>query len=128
MFRDRAKTVSSPVQPNMPLWRIFSNAKTFSVEQRAALSRDITALYSMLPAFYVNVVFINCGDEDVWIGGEPKTNFVRIVIEQVARTMPSPDTERGRKFREGWMDRINDVCCAHTEIFGISWTDLTRRR
>jgi len=49
----------------MPLWHIFSHPDTFSLEQRAALARDVTALYSFLPAFYVNVIFINSGENDI---------------------------------------------------------------
>ena len=94
----------------MPLWRIFSHPDTFSLEQRAALARDVTALYGLLPAFYVNVIFINSGENDIWIGGKPKTNFVRIVIEQIARTLPNDATENGKATRKGWMDRINEVC------------------
>jgi lysophospholipase L1-like esterase len=93
----------------MPLWHIFSHPDTFSLEQRAALARDITALYGLLPAFYVNVIFINLGENDIWIGGKPKVNFVRIVIEQIARTLPDAATENGKARRKGWMDRINEV-------------------
>lgn len=94
----------------MPLWRIFSHPDTFSLEQRAAIARDVTALYGLLPAFYVNVIFINSSENDIWIGGKPKTNFVRIVIEQIARTLPDGATENGKARRKGWMDRINEVC------------------
>ncbi|KAJ9610717.1 hypothetical protein H2200_005494 [Cladophialophora chaetospira] len=100
----------------MPLWRIFSNPKTFSPAQRSGLAKAITALYVSrgLPAFYVNVLFIDLPDNDgaspsCFVGGEPNPNFVRIVVEQIARTMPSPDTEEGRKRRAGWMDMINET-------------------
>jgi hypothetical protein len=52
---------------------------TFSLSDREQpLARDVTALYGFLPAFYVNAVFINSGENDIWIGGKPKTNFVWI--------------------------------------------------
>jgi hypothetical protein len=73
-----------------------------------------TAAYSYvsrgLPAFYVNVIFVNTDETNLWIGGEPKKNFVRITIEQIARTMPNPDNEAGKAFRTAWMDEINEVC------------------
>lgn len=95
----------------MPVWRIFSNPSTFTAAQRAGLAKAVTDLYVSrgLPAFYVNVLFINLEEEDVWVGGEKRTNFVRIIVEQIARTMARPDTEEGKKFRTGWMDRINEV-------------------
>jgi len=95
----------------MPLWRVFAHPETFSREQRARFSKAITALYVSrgLPAFYVNVIFLDVSEDHVWIGGEPKKNFVRIVVEQIARTMPSPGTDEGREFRKQWMDEINEV-------------------
>lgn len=95
----------------MPLWRVFCNPGTFSKDQKAALARDVTATYKSLPAFYVNVIFIECGDDNIWIGGEAKRNFVRIVIEQIARQLPSEATDEGRAHRRRFMDRINEVGC-----------------
>ncbi|KIX03416.1 uncharacterized protein Z518_06968 [Rhinocladiella mackenziei CBS 650.93] len=95
----------------MPLWRIFTHPETFNHSQRAGIAKAVTDLYVSysLPAFYVNVIFVNVDEEDVWVGGESKSNFVRIVIEQIARSMSPPDTEEGRKARRSWMDRINGV-------------------
>ncbi len=71
----------------------------------------MTALYVSrgLPAFYVNVLFIPLEQDYYYIGGVAKKNFVRIVAEQIARTMPDPATEDGRKYRKSWMDLINEV-------------------
>jgi Putative oxalocrotonate tautomerase enzyme len=95
----------------MPLWRIFANPNTFSLSQREGIAKAITGLYTDigLPAFYVNVIFFDIGEDSLWIGGEQKPNFVRIAIEQIARTMPDPDTESGKAHRKGWMDMINAV-------------------
>jgi hypothetical protein len=93
----------------MPLWRIFAHPDTFSYEQRKGIAEAVTKLYKVLPAFYVNVIFIDVKEQDVWIGGEPKTNFVRIVIEQIARSLPSPETDEGKTIRPKWMQMINDV-------------------
>jgi len=95
----------------MPLWRIFANPHTFSPSQRAGLAKNITELYASrgLPAFYVNVIFLDVDEQQFWVGGEPKTNYVRVVVEQIARTMATPDTEEGQKRRRWWMDLINEV-------------------
>ena len=45
----------------------------------------------------------------MYVGGKPRSNFVRIAIEQIARTMPDPNTEKGKAYRKGWMDMINEV-------------------
>ena len=52
---------------------------------------------------------IDVKEDQVWIGGKPKSNFVRIVVEQIARTMPSPDTQDGKHHRAAWMNKINAV-------------------
>ncbi|KIW53262.1 hypothetical protein PV05_08851 [Exophiala xenobiotica] len=95
----------------MPLWRIFSHPQTFSKDQRVGIAQKVTELYVSrgLPAFYVNVIFIDIDENGIFIGGEPKKNFVRVVIEQIARTMSSPDTDEGKKSRRMWMDMINDT-------------------
>ncbi|KAL6246683.1 hypothetical protein RBB50_005990 [Rhinocladiella similis] len=95
----------------MPLWRIFSHPQTFTLDQRSALAKKVTDLYMSrgLPAFYVNVIFIDVDEKATFIGGEPRSNFVRIAVEQIARTMASPDTEQGQKQRTAWMDMINDT-------------------
>lgn len=93
----------------MPLWRIFSNPSTFSPATKSLLSKAITALYTdpagaALPAFYVNVLFIPLADSDFYIGGESRSNFVRIVVEQIALRMPNDIN-----FKRHWLDSINDA-------------------
>lgn len=93
----------------MPLWRIYAHPDTFTADQKEGIARALTKHYDVLPAFYVNVIFVDVEEGNVWIGGESKKNFVRIVVEQIARAMPSPDTQEGRAWRTGWMDKINQV-------------------
>jgi phenylpyruvate tautomerase PptA (4-oxalocrotonate tautomerase family) len=101
----------------MPLWRIFAHPSTFTTDQKRGLSQAITKAYvegAGLPAFYVNVIFIPLEEDEVWIGGEPRKNFVRIVVEQIARTMVTQER------RDFWMDHINKVstCIDFDEILG----------
>ncbi|KAF2098750.1 hypothetical protein NA57DRAFT_75988 [Rhizodiscina lignyota] len=105
----------------MPLWRIYSNSKIFTDEQKAGISEAITKLYSFLPAFYVNVIFIPLGDKDVFIGGKPTTNFVRITVEQIARTMAPSDTEEGKTRRRGWLMMINETLKPYIIDRGLDW-------
>ena len=109
----------------MPLWRIFYNPSTFSVDQRQSLAKAVTKLYTDppvgLPAFYVNVLFIPLQENEYFIGGEPRSNFVRIVIEQIARTLPEPDTEEGRQGRAGWNDKIAEVSFGIALCLGRKW-------
>ena len=109
--RLRFRTSSPLRSPNMPLWRIFAHPDTFSPPQRAAFAKDITDYYvdKGLPAFYVNVFFIPLEAENFFIGGTPRTNFVRISIEHIARHYPDGDTRAGKEYREGRMELINQV-------------------
>jgi hypothetical protein len=97
----------------MPLWRVYCNPATFTAEQKAGFAKAVTKLYMdppvELPAFYVNVLFIPLREDEVWIGGEVRKNFVRIVIEQIARGLPNPNTEEGQRVRKMWMNGINEV-------------------
>ena len=97
----------------MPLWRIFYNPSTLPADQRQSLAKAVTKLYTEppigLPAFYVNVLFIPLQENEYFIGGEPRSDFVRVVIEQIARTLPGPDTEAGKQGRATWNEKIVDV-------------------
>jgi phenylpyruvate tautomerase PptA (4-oxalocrotonate tautomerase family) len=97
----------------MPLWRIFHHPSAFTAEQKQALAADITKLYTSppvsLPAFYVNVLFVALEEDQLFIGGAARRDFVRIAIEQIARTMPDADSATGAAHRAAWMDRINEV-------------------
>lgn len=97
----------------MPLWRIYAHPSTFTKEQKAGLAAAITKLYTSppanLPAFYVNVLFIPLQEDEIWVGGETRKNFVRIAIEQIARTMDPSTTPEGEARRKRWMDKINQV-------------------
>ncbi|KIW24092.1 uncharacterized protein PV07_09826 [Cladophialophora immunda] len=95
----------------MPLWRIFSHPSIFTSAQREGISKAITDLYVSrgLPPFYVVVIFVDVDEKGIFVGGESKNNFVRIVVEQIARVMMGPETEEGKARRKAWMDRINDV-------------------
>lgn len=113
----------------MPLWRIFSHPETFSAGQKAALARDITALYheaAGLPKFYVGVVFIPLEAENIWVGGERRENFVRIVVEQIARYVHMDRLLQGRS--NGWdVDSCLLLKQRRDDNFGgHGWTKSTR--
>jgi len=95
----------------MPLWRIYCNSDAFSPEERTGLAQSITSLYTNmgLPAFYVNVLFIDVPEQNFLIGGQQTKNMIRFSVEHVARAMPSADSEEGRLRISKWMDRISNV-------------------
>jgi len=70
----------------MPLHQIFYPEGLYTAEEKASLSAAITAVYD-LPAFFVNVVFIPVAEGNFFVAGKIRNDFVRIVVDHVARKM-----------------------------------------
>ena len=75
----------------MPLWKIYHPVGAYTREDKHALSKRITDIYSAvpLPKFYVVVVFQEVPQDSFYVGGEPVRNFVRIHMDHIARQMTS---------------------------------------
>ncbi|MGO4155431.1 tautomerase family protein [Cupriavidus sp. YAF13] len=89
----------------MPLWKIYHPAGAYAAEDKKAMSKVITEAYAQIPIprFYVVVIFEELKEGSCFVGGEPRNNFVRFKIDQIARTIPSPI---GREF---WMRTIDEL-------------------
>ncbi|EPE08948.1 hypothetical protein F503_04535 [Ophiostoma piceae UAMH 11346] len=75
----------------MPLWQFFHPPSAFkTAEEKQAVVKDVTNLYTSwgLPAFYVVVQFfpltVDANNANAFVGGEPATNFVRIIVHHLA--------------------------------------------
>src|SRR5207249_1506946 len=71
----------------MPMWHIYCPADAYSAQEKQAFANAITDLYAgfvLLPRFYVSVVFQELPADCFFIGGEPRSNFVRISIDHIA--------------------------------------------
>lgn len=100
----------------MPLWKIYHPVGAFSPEQKKGLSEAITALYARgLPKFYVGVVFQEVAADSFFIGGEPADNFVRIWIDHIARTMPTPE------IRAKFIQMVDAALAPYVRDRGLSW-------
>jgi phenylpyruvate tautomerase PptA (4-oxalocrotonate tautomerase family) len=99
----------------MPLWKIYHPANTWSGPEKQALAERITALYRQLPKFYVGVVFQEVDAQCFYIGGEPRENFVRIWVDHIARTLPTPE------IRAKWLDMCNEALAPFVRDRGLSW-------
>jgi phenylpyruvate tautomerase PptA (4-oxalocrotonate tautomerase family) len=78
----------------MPMWQIFAPAGAYDTADKKAFSTAITDIYADLaglPRFYVVVVFEERPPGTVWVGGEPADNFVRVVIDHIARQLDTPE-------------------------------------
>lgn len=100
----------------MPLWKIYHPEDAFTAEQKRALSQTITELYApRLPRFYVGVVFQAVPADDFYLGGEPATNFVRIWVDHIARTLPNAEA------RTRWMNHVIAALTPHIGDRGFDW-------
>lgn len=94
----------------MPLHVIYHPPGIYTAEEKASLVSRITAIYTSppaeLPAFWVNVIFRPTPAEDFFVGGRgPTGNYVRIVVEHIARPL-STDTEHKRGFMKKYWAAI----------------------
>lgn len=77
----------------MPMWHIYSPEGAYDDADKAKLSSAITDVYADLaglPRFYVVVLFEERPAGSLWVGGEPADNFVRIVVDHIARQLETP--------------------------------------
>jgi phenylpyruvate tautomerase PptA (4-oxalocrotonate tautomerase family) len=73
----------------MPLWKVYHPVGAYSAEDKRALAKRITAVYSSLPRFYVNIIFQEIPEDSFYVGGEPSRQFVRIHMDHIARQLTS---------------------------------------
>jgi phenylpyruvate tautomerase PptA (4-oxalocrotonate tautomerase family) len=85
----------------MPYWEIFAPEGAFTPEDKKGLSSDLAHMYAEnvdIPLFYTVVRFQDLPANSLYVGGEDTTNFVRIVVDHIARHLPDPEY---RKFAMG---------------------------
>jgi phenylpyruvate tautomerase PptA (4-oxalocrotonate tautomerase family) len=98
----------------MPLWKIYHPVGAHTEDDKHAFAKRISDLYSVLPRFYVNVIFQEVPKESFYIGGEPVDNFIRFSIEHIARNLP----QEGRAL---WLDRTNEAIAPFVRARGFDW-------
>jgi hypothetical protein len=104
----------------MPLWRIYHATGTLSPPDQAQLARLITDLYSnapaTLPAFYVDVIYIEVPANKFFVAGHPRNDFVRFSIEHPAVHLNNEPTHMTR-FHEA----IDNVLVHFLKERGLEW-------
>lgn len=91
----------------MPLWTIHHTPGIFRAAEKRKLASRITDHYERvgLPRFYVVTLFQETAPEDLYVGGEPTSVGVRIVIDHIAG---APATRRPGSGSPGGSERF---CC-----------------
>jgi len=101
----------------MPFWTIYTPEHTFTAEQKNAIASDLTDGYSQyagIPKFYVVTVFQEVPSESFYVGGKPVDNFVRIVIDHIARVTPV-------EARPLVLHLIESQLAPHIKDRGLNW-------
>ena|SRR5579871_277702 len=99
----------------MPLWKFYHPEGAFSAEDKKAIAERITGIYSMLPQFYVGVVFQEVPKTSFFIGGEAADDFVRIWVDHIARQFG--DDDRRAKF----LAAVNQALGPFISDRGLRW-------
>ncbi|TPX59756.1 hypothetical protein SpCBS45565_g07670 [Spizellomyces sp. 'palustris'] len=93
----------------MPLHRIYHAVDAFSATDKKQIAERITAIYTAvgLPGFYVNVLFVPL--ECLFVGGEARLNFVRIVTQHLAiHAPPERKTATAKAIEEAMKPFVKD--------------------
>ncbi|GAW06802.1 4-oxalocrotonate tautomerase [Lentinula edodes] len=101
----------------MPFHRLYCSVNLYSKEEKQAIARSITELYARvpIPRFYVVVNFIEVGQDDCYVGGEPNTRFLRISVQHLARNLQTVEEKRN------FMERYEKTLEPYTKDKGIDW-------
>lgn len=102
----------------MPYWEIFTPEGAFTEEDKQRLTADLTKVYVdfvNLPEFYVVIRFQETPENTMYVGGKPKNNFVRIVVDHIARQMDDPE------FRKLAMAVFEDTIAPYVRDRGFDW-------
>ncbi|WP_338466242.1 tautomerase family protein [Novosphingobium sp. ZN18A2] len=100
----------------MPLWKIYHPVNAFSDVDKKGIAQAITSVYqNFMPRFYVGVTFQEVSESNIYIGGEPHSEFIRISIDHIARTFQSVD------LKITFFNRINTLLEPWIESRGYDW-------
>lgn len=112
----------------MPIWHLYVPEGAYSASEKRELGNSITAIYSEtagLPRFYVSVLFHEMAQENFLNGGEPRTNFVRVEIDHVARRFEDLPHHLGLEpdvdIPKMWRDIVAAVLKPYVTDRGYNW-------
>ncbi len=99
----------------MPLWKVYHPETAYSAADKKEIATGITKIYSILPKFYVGVVFQPVPQDSFYIGGEPANDFVRIWVDHIARQFAE------EAMKERFLSAVARVITPFTSARGLRW-------
>ncbi|MCG7631447.1 MULTISPECIES: tautomerase family protein [Gordonia] len=101
----------------MPYWEIFTPKGAYTDQDKEQFSSAITDVYVQfvsLPRFYVVIRFQELADNEMYVGGKATTNFVRFVVDHIARNMDDD-------VRPAAMQAFEDALAPFVKDRGFDW-------
>ncbi len=101
----------------MPLWKVYHPVGAYSAQDKKDFAETVTEMYSRIPIpkFYVLMLFEEVDAESFYVGGAPHGEFVRLRIDQMARTLPTP------VMREWWVKAVDQLIAPFVRDRGYDW-------
>lgn len=101
----------------MPSWYIKHSPNTITAPEKEQLAKSITRLYVSvgLPAFYVQVHFIENIPGTSFVGGELHPNFAALTIYHIARAFKTDEAKRG------FLAAVDEILNPFFEPKGMEW-------
>ncbi|CRL23232.1 unnamed protein product [Penicillium camemberti] len=108
----------------MPSWYIKHSPNTITAPEKEQLAKSITRLYVShgLPAFYVQVHFIENIPGTSFVGGEPHPNFAALTIYHIARAFKTDEAKRG------FLAAVDEILNPFFEPKGMNGMGVFHRR
>ena len=101
----------------MPLWKIYTPENAYTPEDKHQFAETITDLYAKvpIPRFYVVTIFEEIPADSYYVGGKSRDKFVRLKIDHMARTLPTP------AIRKWWVAAADELIKPWAKNRGYDW-------
>ncbi|KAN0091749.1 putative oxalocrotonate tautomerase [Hyaloscypha variabilis] len=104
----------------MPLWVFTHSQNTFSPLEKKELAQIITNLYVkvLIPAFFVNLQFIELALSDIYVGGEGRSEslkYTSISMYHPARGFDNDDSKKR------FLDKVDSILTPRFQAKGMDW-------
>jgi hypothetical protein len=104
----------------MPLWVFTHSHDTFSPSEKSELAQLLTNLYVkvLIPAFFVNVQFIELGPTDIYVGGEGRSSFSKYTSISIYHPARGFDNDASKK---RFLDKVDSILTPRFQEKGMDW-------
>lgn len=100
----------------MPLLHFYHSPKALKQQDKQQIAQAFTDLYAtVLPRFYVNVIFHEIAPQNFFIGGEMVDDFIRVSIDHIARSFNSDEG------RQRFLQACQQILSPYIEKSGLRW-------